>query len=93
MEDAAESAAQAVSLNYDVWPENIAIVNLFVSLATQWRLVAGMESVCYQGLDYCAVHSTLEMTGADRCAWPDLFAGLRVMEAAALDVLNDKDAQ
>lgn len=79
-------------MKYQLWPENETAFRFFISLETQWRVVAGFGFINHLGLDYGAVHSTLEMTGIDRAEWPDLFAGLRVMEKAALGVLNTKES-
>lgn len=65
----------------DVWPDNWLAVQAFAALSTQWRLGPGGQLV---GLDYGAIPPTLELLGIERAEWPDVFAGLRVMEAEAI---------
>lgn len=69
--------------------ENIATLQVFLALATQWRReFAGMSGVCvWQGLRYSEAEAAIRMLGhADRAG--EIFDGLRVMEAAALPLLN-----
>jgi hypothetical protein len=61
---------------------------VFCSLSSQWRLVAGMNAVRWQGLRYEAIEPVLRLTGVPRREWPGLFNQLRVMESAARGVLN-----
>lgn len=70
-----------------MWPENVAAVNLFVALSTQWRMAPSGVLI---GLDYAAVEPALRLTDVPRKRWRALFADLRVMEAAALDELKPK---
>lgn len=73
---------------FEVWPENWEVVDAFLCVSTQWRAIArGMEGAIYwQGLDYAAVGAGL--AGAGIVASPAIWGGLRVMEAAARNVLN-----
>ena len=50
-----------------------------------------MASAAYMGLDYGSVRAALEMIGVKRKKFADTFAGIRIMEAAALNVLNKKE--
>lgn len=59
----------------------------FLSVSTQWR-VAGMGGV--MGLDYTACRNSLELDAIT--ITPDLWAGVKVMERAAIPVINDKDS-
>lgn len=43
----------------------------------------------YQGLDYVAARAAMELIGIKKKARKTVFAGLRVMERAALEVIND----
>lgn len=68
----------------EIWPENLDTVDAFLACQTQWQ-VDGMNGRVL-GLRYADVAATLEMLGvADRRA---VFGGLRVMEAAALEVFS-----
>jgi hypothetical protein len=63
---------------FGLMPGNVPAVELFLLGATQWR-IAGDRRV---GLDYSALKDTYEMAG--HAPAPDAFAGVRIMEAAAL---------
>ena len=67
-------------------PENWVALNIFLKLDTQWRMIANMGGVIYQGLDYSAVRSSLLMDGERYPAYR--FACLRLIERGALMVLN-----
>lgn len=90
----ADIAKRAEAGVYRVWPENWRAVRIFLAMGTQWRLLAGPKSIMWIGLDYgalAAVEGWIDATpgGAD----PDrsvIFAQLRAMERAALDVLRNK---
>lgn len=60
-----------------------------MSLETQWRLIAGMGAVVYQGIDYSAVHALLKLTKDPYPAYR--FACLKWIERGALSVLNRVD--
>lgn len=61
-------------------------MRVFTLLETQWRVISGMAGMVYQGLDYAAVESLLRLLQIKNRA--KVFEGLRVMEGAALSVLN-----
>jgi D-arabinose 1-dehydrogenase-like Zn-dependent alcohol dehydrogenase len=75
---------------FEVWPENVDAVELFVVVSGQWRIVAGFGGVGYLGLDYAAVEAAMNMRGVKKHDRPQLFADLRVMEAAAATMLNKR---
>lgn len=64
----------------EVHEENWPTVALFLDCSTQWR-TAGMSGVPV-GLDYAAVDLVARTT--ERTITPAMFAGLRVMEGAAI---------
>lgn len=75
----------SVSEEFEVLPENWPIVDLFLRLQTQWRF-SGMGSAT--GLDYNAVDVVmrrLRIEDGDGA----IFAGLQVMEVAALNAVRD----
>lgn len=80
--------------DFEVWEENWETLEAFLFVCTQWRTMAiggGMEGaqVYWQGLDYGAVAAGL--AGGGIPAPPSVWAGLRVMEAAARNALNGVD--
>lgn len=70
---------------FEVFEENWPAVEIFLRLATQWRLGA-MGGVF--GLDYTAVEAVLRMLRTDNPR--EIFDSIQVMEYAALPVLNEK---
>lgn len=59
-----------------------------VAMATQWRY-AGMTALA-AGLDYAAMPAVLRLVGVPRSEWGQVFEDLRVMEDAAMAVMNRK---
>lgn len=76
---------------YEVWPENVKVVRAFVAMETQWREIVVETEVIKRGLLYEAIDATLDkLTGIKRKDWPDIFQGLRVMEAGALKTFREQ---
>ncbi|GGB55037.1 hypothetical protein GCM10011316_28900 [Roseibium aquae] len=71
---------------FDVPRENWRAVTAFLALETQWRVVAGPVGLIWCGLDYAAAAAAVR--GRNRRAWQRLLGELKVMESAALEVLN-----
>ena len=59
-------------------------LTLFQQCQTQWRVIIGVGVVQYQGLDYTAVESVVNLQKIDDFNFDDL----RLIEAGALGVLN-----
>ncbi|UVA80468.1 DUF1799 domain-containing protein [Pandoraea commovens] len=78
---------------FEVWPENWPTVELFCALGTQWRtacLQSGFASLVVRtGIDYACVEPVMRMLGQSTDAVRERFAGVRLMEREALDVLNE----
>jgi len=84
-----------------VWPDNWEIVQAFLAVCLQWRVVnrggGGFASAfggsiapvlpLFIGLDYSAVRAGLDAEGIK--VTPELWRGLRVMEAEACTALNE----
>jgi hypothetical protein len=73
----------------EVWEENWDTLMVFLALQTQWRreIPAMSGQMIWHGLDYPAMESTLRMMGHWKKAG-EIFDGLRIMESAALPILN-----
>lgn len=97
---AALDAGAARSDEYaGLWPEHVPIVNAFLMVSTQWRVASissGMMSpaggfassrLVFLGLDYGAVRVALE--AEEIAVSRDLWCGIRTMEIAAIEVLNE----
>lgn len=89
--EAARRKLKPPDSHFHVWEENWPVVVLFSELATQWRVQVGMSSVVYFGLDYPSVESVMNVQRIPRAARAELLHGLRVMENAALPLLNKND--
>lgn len=75
-----------------VWAENWPTVEAFLAVSSQWRVVSiggGMAPAMpvYIGLDYAAARAGLDAAGIT--VTPELWSGVRVMEAAACSALNE----
>ena len=69
---------------FEVLPEAWPVVQLFLRVQTQWRTGPGG----FVGLDYQAVFSVMERLKIQDDDG-ELFAGLQIMEAVALNTLAD----
>lgn len=74
---------------FEIWPENAAAVDTFLALQTQWRVgpLGG-----YAGLDYPGVRTVMTLRGVKRKARDRMFREIQLMERAALEILNKRDA-
>lgn len=68
-----------------IWQDNLPILNLFMSLRTQWRMLVGAERAVYLGLDYAAVDMAIRRSRLSDV----VFSDVQSMEWAALEVLNE----
>jgi hypothetical protein len=85
--DAVELAGRGRPDEFRVLPCNWPAMQVFLRLRRQWRF-AGLGGVV--GLDYAQVLAALELMGVERPMWPDLFDKLRVMEEAAMEVIESR---
>ena len=69
---------------FEIWPENWDAVQLFASLATQWRMAPMGGAI---GLDYTALMALMPLFGG---ASRDLLDRVRVMEAAVLKRMQEE---
>lgn len=74
--------------DFEVAPENVEVLLLFLKLRTQWCFERSEKRLFWTGLDYAAVDALLRLTVAKRKKRMRLFEVLREMESAALPVLN-----
>lgn len=89
--DAVRADEAAKDPPFDVHADNVEVVEAFAALGTQWRVVAGFGGAFWQGLDYAAIPATLDLMGVPAERRGEVFAGLRLMEAAALPLRNSRD--
>ena len=80
-------AALQAAEEYQIWPENMPAVALFVTLSTQWR--TGMGGPI--GLDYNVLFYRMDRLKLSDQEHEWMFDDIRVIEAAALTAINKKD--
>lgn len=92
-QEAIEAAGERLDASNDesdgafaVWPENAETLRVFLALNRCWRI--GEFNGKYLGLDRPAIESTLRLMAVPRKRQAEIFEDLRVMEHAALEVLN-----
>lgn len=68
-----------------VWPENWPVWELFCEVDGQWRVGINGPTA----LDYTPLFLRMDRLGLTDDAWNQLFADLRVLEAAALQQMAD----
>lgn len=75
---------EAVKIMPTNWPSFLA----FLDCSTQWRVASGFGGLAWLGLDYTACRQVLD----DIAAPAGAFADIRIMERAALPILNEVDS-
>lgn len=72
---------------FAVFHQNMVIVNAFLTVASQWRIISLATGKAYwQGLDYTAAKAGLDL--AQIALTPAQWSGVQLMEEAARAVLN-----
>lgn len=70
--------------DFEVWPENVDAVQMFIRAATQWRMGPSGPT----GLDYTAVFQLMALYDINNKQ--ELFEQLQIMEYAALVKLSER---
>jgi hypothetical protein len=78
--------------DFEMWPEHWDAWQVFLSCATQWRILVGLGGMRYQGLDYIGVESVMRFKGIKDEDREEVFAHLQVLEEEALKVINGKSS-
>jgi hypothetical protein len=73
---------------FTVWPENEEALQVFIALGRCWRF-DGLSGQ-HLGIERPAIESTLKLMKIKRKKHPMIFEQIRLMEDAALPVLNRK---
>lgn len=76
------------SQTVEVWPENWQTVDLFIAIATQWRIAMGGPT----GLDYNVLFRMIDNLGLPSNDWKVAFDDIRVMESAALESMRQANS-
>lgn len=64
----------------EIWPDNLAAVNVFLAMTTQWRST-GFGAT---GLDYSVLDFVMQRSGVQADDKDDVFESIRILEDAAL---------
>jgi hypothetical protein len=84
--------AEAVAASADaagwegVWPDHVDAVEAFLAVATQWRVVAGLDAAAWVGLDYAGCREGFALAGIE--VDPMTWSQIRAIEAGAINALN-----
>jgi hypothetical protein len=70
-----------VEEEFHLWPENVAVFNLWLSIQTQWHSDSGTRT----GLDYPGVEICIRNMAVPKNERQRHFAAIQAMERAALD--------
>ncbi len=70
----------------ELWPECVLPIELFSRVATQWRVGAGGPI----GLDYNVVYHELQREALDSEQYDEVMAGIRIIERAALEHMQQE---
>jgi hypothetical protein len=70
----------------EVWPDNLVAVNVFIAMATQWRV--GMSGAT--GLDYNSLPQVMRLLGVATGERRDVFECIRVLEDAAMETMRSR---
>lgn len=73
---------------FEVWRDNLPSLELFLSVSTQWKWLAGAGAAIRTGLDYAALEAAMRMLGVKGKDRALMFGDIRAMEGAALEVFN-----
>lgn len=71
----------------ELYADNAQTVKVFIDMSTQWRVGVGGAV----GLDYNVIPLVFDIRGVTDDDRGEVFDGLKIMERAALDVINGKD--
>jgi hypothetical protein len=70
----------------EIWPDNVQTVNLFLAVATQWRI--GPHG--HTGLDYNVLYKKMDRMHLSEERYDELEAEIQIMEDAALDEIQSQ---
>lgn len=57
----------------------------------QWRIVAGMAAIYYDGIDHPSLAATMDMLGVKQSKRRDVFMHVRILESEAKQWRNEQE--
>lgn len=76
---------------FPVYPENWLTVEVFLRCASRWDIISGFSGMFHQSLRTDGIESVLRLMQIPDSDKLEIFDNLRVMEAAAKEVLNERE--
>ncbi|MDZ7862678.1 DUF1799 domain-containing protein [Acidovorax sp.] len=87
---ASATSGENESGDFELWPEHQQAWEVFLDCGRQWRVIAGMGGVYFQGLEATAVESSFRIQGVPRKDWKRVRSQLMVLEDEAAEILNER---
>ena len=75
-----------------IWPENALTVRVFFEQEYQWLKSMTPDGPRRDGLDHGQIKNTLELLRVKKRKWPDVFNGVKAMEAEAIETMYGEQA-
>lgn len=76
--------------DFELWPRHQQAWEVFLDSGRQWRVIAGMGGVFFQGLEATAVETSMRILGVPRKDRRQVRAEVQVLEDEAAEILNDR---
>lgn len=97
--DKARAAAQAAEAppgedgdeDYELPPELWPAWECFVCTWNQWRVIAGLVGLYFDGIDHTSLQSAMDMLGVKKSKRRDVFLHVRILESEAKPLRNQQD--
>ena len=74
--------------NFQVLPDNVEAIKIFLSLGTQWRIINNGLGASIQGLDYQSLAAVLSILEPSNKI--EIFHKIQLLERGALEALKEK---
>lgn len=88
---AEDGASEPEPDEYELPPELWPAWECFIATWNQWRIVAGLIGIYYDGIDHTALASTMDMLGVKQAKRRDVFIHVRILESEAKRLRNERD--
>ncbi|WP_153117367.1 DUF1799 domain-containing protein [Rhodocyclus tenuis] len=72
----------------DIWPENSGAAEVFLAMASQWQRVVSISGAWWSPPRHSDLQAAMHMLGVRRSDRSRLFAEIRAMFDACLEIMN-----
>ena len=76
-----------MELSPELWPA----WQCFLATWSQWRVIAGMGGVFYEGIDHSSLHACMELLGIKKKLRRETFMHVLTLESEARKLRNDRN--